>query len=228
MTDLVKLSSVTKTYPSPTDAPAVEVLKSLSLEINAGERVGIVGPSGSGKSSLLNIIGALDQATDGTVMFGDKDLNSLSEDELAAFRSGQIGFVFQLHHLLPQCTVLENVLIPILADGVSSEGGDARAVKLLERVGLADRRDHRPAELSGGERQRVAVVRALINKPQLLCADEPTGSLDHGHALDLVDLLIELSKEEEMALAMVTHSRELAGKMDRVLELKDGNLSASA
>jgi ABC-type lipoprotein export system ATPase subunit len=215
---LLELTHVHKSYASP----PVEVLRDISFQLAAGEAVAIVGPSGSGKSTLLNIIGALDQPTQGTVRFDGRDLAGLSEVEMAGIRNRQIGFIFQLHHLLPQCSVLENVLIPTLAG--KSNGSRERAEHLLERVGLKDRLAHRPGQLSGGECQRVAVARALINLPQLLLADEPTGSLDHTTATGIGRLLVELNKEEGVALVVVTHSRELAASLPRTRELCDGVL----
>jgi predicted ABC-type transport system involved in lysophospholipase L1 biosynthesis ATPase subunit len=203
------------------------VLKGVSLEVKRGESLAIIGPSGSGKSTLLNIIGTLDRATSGEVSLGGQDLNKLDDEQLASVRNRQIGFVFQSHFLLPQCSVMENVLVPTLAavDGGSRAGAPERAERLLKRVGLAERMTHRPGQLSGGERQRVAVVRALINQPQLLLADEPTGALDRASAEQLAQLLLELNREEGVTLIVVTHALDLAHKMGRVLELKDGALT---
>ena len=213
---LLELSHVAKSYGT------VEVLKEVNLQLAAGEPIAIIGPSGSGKSTLLNIMGALDVPTRGTMSLDGRDLSHLTEKELAGIRNRQIGFIFQLHHLLPQCTVLENVLIPTLASPNTDR--QDRAEQLLDRVGLKHRLTHRPGQLSGGECQRVAVVRALINQPKLLLADEPTGSLDHAAATNLGQLLCELNKEEGVALVLVTHSLELARQMPRVLELRDGEL----
>ena len=217
---LVELTHVQKAYA----APSGEVLRDINFQLAAGEAVAIVGPSGCGKSTLLNLIGALDQPTSGTVRFDGRDLAGLSANELAGIRNHDLGFIFQLHHLLPQCTILENVLIPTLANPSAANTAAAvqRAGRLLDRVGLKPRRHYRPGQLSGGERQRTAVVRALINQPKLLLADEPTGSLDHAGAENLAQLLQELNQEERVALVVVTHSRELAGRMQRVLELRDG------
>lgn len=230
---LLKLANVTKQYDSPDSIGPIKVLDGVSLELAGAESVAIIGPSGSGKSTLLQIIGTLDRPTTGEVTLAGQNLNRLAEDELAAVRNRQIGFVFQFHYLLPQCTVLENVLVPTLATRRSSdppvgETGQARATRLLTRVGLAHRLSHRPGELSGGERQRVAVVRALINRPQLLLADEPTGSLDHASAQQLAQLLIELNREENVALIVVTHALDLARRMAKVFELKHGRLAAQA
>ena len=221
---LLELDHLSKTYASPDGGPAVNVLRDVSLRLDAGEAVSIIGPSGSGKSTLLNIMGALDKPTTGTVRLDGRDLAGLAEKELAAIRNRQIGFIFQLHHLLPQCSVMENVLIPTLA-GRATAADRTRAERLLDRVGLKHRRGHRPGQLSGGECQRVAVVRALINGPKLLLADEPTGSLDHSAATNLGHLLLELNKEEGVALVLVTHSLELAKRLTRTVELRDGRLA---
>lgn len=227
---LLKLVNVAKQYESLSDAEPVFVLKGISLEIGAGESVAVVGPSGSGKSTLLNVIGTLDRPSQGQVLLDGEDLSKLNDDQLAATRNQRIGFVFQAHHLLPQCTVLENVLVPTLAAraGASRNGAEERACRLLQRVGLGERLAHRPGQLSGGERQRVAVVRALINGPKLLLADEPTGALDRASAQNLGQLLVELNREEGVTLIVVTHAPELAQRMGRVLELRDGQLSAQS
>ncbi len=231
---LLKLASVTKRYESPSNSGSLTILDDISLELATGDSLAIIGPSGSGKSTLLQIIGTLDRPTSGTVTLDNQDLNQLDEIQLAAIRNRQIGFVFQAHYLLPQCTVLENVLVPTLAktgpvpesDAKKTEPSEVRASRLLKRVGIADRAAHRPGELSGGERQRVAVVRALINQPRLLLADEPTGSLDHASAQELGQLLIELNREEGVTLIVVTHARELASKMAKLMSLQDGKLVA--
>lgn len=227
---LLKLANITKQYDSPDHTAAIKVLDGVSLELGAAESVAITGPSGSGKSTLLQIIGTLDRPTSGEVILAGKDLNRLGADELAAVRNRQIGFVFQFHYLLPQCSVLENVLVPTLAANRASDPGSPetaaeRANRLLNRVGLGHRLSHRPGQLSGGERQRVAVVRALINRPQLVLADEPTGSLDQASARQLAQLLIELNREENAALVVVTHALDLAQRMKRVFELKEGHLA---
>jgi ABC-type lipoprotein export system ATPase subunit len=191
-----------------------------------GQSLVIVGPSGSGKSTLLNIIGALDRPSEGKVLFDGRDLAELNEVELAGIRNRQIGFVFQLHHLLPQCTVLENVLVPTLAGKTQFSKNEIqeRATNLLHRVGLKDHMLHRPGQLSGGQQQRVAVVRALINRPKLLLADEPTGSLDKDAAENIAELLVELNRSEEVTLITVTHSLKLAELIGNVMELSDGQL----
>ncbi len=226
---ILKLSQVALHYDSGANAGPVNVLKGVSLEVRRGESLAIIGPSGSGKSTLLNIIGTLDRATSGEVTLAGQDLSKLNDAQLAAVRNRQIGFVFQAHYLLPQCTVMENVLVPTLASGDRALRAKARerGERLLKRVGLGERLGHRPGQLSGGERQRVAVVRALINQPQLLLADEPTGALDRASAEQLAQLLLELNREEGVTLIVVTHALDLAHKMGRVLELKDGVLLAA-
>jgi lipoprotein-releasing system ATP-binding protein len=222
---LLELREVTKSYPGPVPVP---ILSGASLAVARGESVAIIGPSGCGKSTVLNLLGTLDLPDQGSITFEGRDLTMVSAKELAAFRNRQIGFIFQNHHLLPQCTALENVLLPTLAD-VSRAPADAevRAKKLFDRVGLGARMDHLPVKLSGGERQRVAVVRALINQPALLLADEPTGALDRVSATGIGRLLVELNREEGVTLVVVTHSPELAGLMGRIVELRDGKFAGS-
>ena len=224
---MLELIHVTKNYDSPSDTGSVCVLKDITFKLDEGRTLVIVGPSGSGKSTLLNIIGALDRPTKGQVLLDGQDLANLDDTELAMVRNLRIGFVFQLHHLLPQCTVLENVLVPTLADrgGITGSQARDRAVNLLERVGLKDFLQYRPGELSGGQRQRVAVVRALINKPGLLLADEPTGSLDRVASETIADLLVELNHSEKVTLIVVTHSFEFAKRIGPVSELSDGLLT---
>jgi ABC-type lipoprotein export system ATPase subunit len=227
---LLRLTRVTKRYDAPDKAGALLVLNDISLDLSRGESLAIVGPSGSGKSTLLHIIGTLDRPTSGSVSLNGQDLGALNEQQLATVRNRQVGFVFQSHYLLPQCTVLENVLVPTLAadEATTRNGAPERAARLLKRVGLGERLSHRPGELSGGERQRVAVVRALINQPQLLLADEPTGSLDQASARELGQLLLDLNREEGVSLIVVTHALELARRMGRVLELQQGRLVPAA
>jgi lipoprotein-releasing system ATP-binding protein len=204
-------------------AGPLEVLRGVDLRIASGESLAIVGPSGSGKSTLLHLIGGLDTPSTGAVHIDGFDLARLTADQLAAFRAREVGFVFQSHHLLPQLTLLENVLLPTLAADGAHSAVD-RAQRLLNRVGLAQRLDHRPGQLSGGECQRVAVVRALVNSPRVLLADEPTGALDHAAADTIGTLLAEIGRDEKVTLVVVTHSPELARKFGRVLELRDGRL----
>jgi lipoprotein-releasing system ATP-binding protein len=213
---------VTKDYP--TRSGPLSVLRGVDLEMKPGDALAIMGPSGSGKSTLLYILGTLDEPTGGSVRLDGKDPFALPEKELADFRNRHIGFIFQDHHLLPQCSVLENVLIPTLVGANSRGAVKKRARALLDRVGLGQRLEHRPAELSGGERQRVAVARALIRRPALLLADEPTGNLDRPTARAVGSLLIELSAEEKHMLITVTHSPELARTFPRVCAVEDGKL----
>ncbi len=205
------------------------VLDGVSLAVQGGESVAIVGPSGSGKSTLLNILGTLDRPDSGSVRINGVAVDGWTEDRLSPVRANEIGFVFQLHHLLPSCTVLENVLIPTLTLPRARRTAAAeRAARLLDRVGLTGKLRSRPGELSGGERQRVAVVRALVNEPGVLLADEPTGALDEASARALVDLLLELNREQQLALVMVTHSMALARRLQRVLHLGQGRLAPVA
>lgn len=206
----------------------LHVLRGIDLEVGPREALVIMGPSGSGKSTLLYILGTLDTPTSGSVLLEGKNPFALQERELASFRNRSLGFVFQDHHLLPQCSVLENVLIPTLVGIEPAARVKSRALQLLERVGLAERLEHRPAELSGGERQRVAVARALIHKPALLLADEPTGNLDRQSAKAVGKLLLELSQEEGFVLVVVTHSGELASTFPRIERMEDGRLVPAA
>jgi ABC-type lipoprotein export system ATPase subunit len=226
---ILKLSTISKSYPAADltgSRTEISILREVNLELAAGESLAIVGPSGSGKSTLLNIIGTLDRPTSGSVQLGEQELTKLNDLELAEVRNRKIGFIFQGHHLLPQCSVLENVLVPTLASSDKELRGTApkRARELLERVGLGARLEHRPGQLSGGEKQRVAVVRALINNPILLLADEPTGALDRTSAQNLSQLLVELNRERKVTLVVVTHALDLAEKMQRTLEIREGQL----
>ena len=209
----------------PTRSGPLPVLGGVSLTLEHGQAAAVTGPSGSGKSTLLHILGALDRPTSGTVKLDGADPFTLSDRELAAYRNRRIGFVFQDHHLLPQCSVLENVLIPTLVNPESKPSeAEQYARHLLERVGLTGRLDHRPAELSGGERQRVAVARALVQKPALLLADEPTGNLDRTNARGVGELLLELHRQEQTILVVVTHSSPLARLFSTRYEMSDGTL----
>ena len=210
--------NICKSYP--TASGELSVLRGVSLTLHPGESAAVMGPSGCGKSTLLNILGTLEPATSGALMISDRNVYSLPESELAQFRNQTIGFVFQEHHLLPQCSVLENVLTPTLVQSGANALDQARS--LLDRVGLSGRLDHRPAELSGGERQRVAIARALINRPSVVLADEPTGNLDRATSQMIGELLSEMHREASAVLFVVTHSVELARRFDRVYSLSDG------
>ena len=221
------VENVSKQFP--TRAEPLVVLRDVSLELEQGQNVAILGPSGSGKSTLLSIIGTLEPPSSGRVVLDGRDPAELNQRLLADFRNQEIGFVFQDHHLLPQCSVMENVLVPTVAAGQVRPDSIQRARMLLGRVGLIERLNHRPAELSGGERQRVALARALINRPALLLADEPTGNLDRTTATRIGELLLELQRPAitgtpQMMLIVVTHSERLAGLMSRQLELDEGKL----
>lgn len=216
----LKLKDVHKNYGTE-DRP-VKVLQGVSFDLAAGEALVVTGPSGCGKSTLLHLIGTLDTPTAGRIEINGQDPTTLDEPKLARFRNRQIGFVFQDHYLLPQYNVLENVLIPTMAFKNGEGGSEARAPELLQKVGLGDRLDHVPAELSGGERQRVAIARAMINTPDLLLCDEPTGNLDQTTARSVADLFFELHKDERNILIVVTHSLELAERFPRRFDLREG------
>jgi lipoprotein-releasing system ATP-binding protein len=221
---LLKIENVSKEYPTPRET--LKIISGVSLSLSRGDALSIVGPSGSGKSTLLYIMGALEPPSSGTVTLDGKNPYQLKEKELAAFRNKEIGFVFQDHCLLPQCSVLENVLTPTLVSETKEDDERIleRARSLLQQVGLADRLDHRPAQLSGGEKQRVALARALITSPQLLLCDEPTGNLDHKAAEVVGSLLLELHQQQKTILVVVTHSAELAARFPLRYELLDQQL----
>ena len=223
---ILELQEVTKSFGAPAGTNLVEVFKGIGLQVEAGESVAIVGPSGSGKSTLLNLIGALDKPTGGRILFDGKDLTEFTDREAAHYRNRTVGFVFQLHHLLPQCSVLENVLVPTLAAASQDSRVDSRtrAEALLESVGLEERVHHRPSQLSGGEQQRAAVARALVNRPRLLLADEPTGSLDAKNSNALASLLVDLNRSQGVTLIMVTHAQDVAQRMNKVYKLDGGSL----
>ena len=223
---ILSLTNVSKSFAGAQGGPVVSILTGVTLSLPPGASAAIVGPSGSGKSTLLNILGTLDRPTTGDVVLDGQQISRLNEEELAGVRNRLIGFVFQLHHLLPHCTALENVLVPTLAMGKPDKDARARAEQLLKRVGLSHRLHSLPGTLSGGERQRVAIVRALINRPKVLLADEPTGALDRASADALAQLLLELNREENVTLVVVTHAPDLAAKMQHVFEINDGVLRA--
>ena len=218
---MLKVENVSKEYPTPRGP--LQIVSNISLTLSAGDAVSIMGPSGSGKSTLLYMMGALEPPSSGTVTLDGPDPFALKEQELAAFRNRQIGFIFQDHCLLPQCSVLENVLTPTL---VASNDGDRsnRARTLLDAVGLSERLEHRPAELSGGEKQRVALARALIMQPQVILCDEPTGNLDHKSANVVASLLLDLHRQQKTILVVVTHNAELAAQFPLRYELIDHEL----
>jgi ABC-type lipoprotein export system ATPase subunit len=222
---ILKLEKISKSYFNEGGTRQRIILDQLDLQINKGEKIAIIGPSGSGKTTLLNLIGTLNRPDSGKIMVDGVDVASLNEKKLAEFRNKKIGFVFQLHHLLPQLSLTENILLPTLADKqLRNKETSERAKRLINRLGLSAVAHQKPAELSGGECQRTAVARALINQPHLLLADEPTGALDHQSAFNLVDLLVELNREEGVTLIVVTHSMEVAKKMETIYSLEDGKL----
>ncbi len=215
---MITLRNITKSFGS------LQVLKGIDLDIAQGEVVSIVGPSGAGKTTLLQIMGTLDRADSGTIVINDTDVSRLSQKALARFRNQHIGFVFQFHQLLPEFTALENVMIPALIAGTSRREARQRAEELLSFMGLSERATHKPAELSGGEKQRVAVARALINKPAVVLADEPSGSLDSANKAELHALFFRLRDEMHQTFVIVTHDEQLAATTDRTIHMKDGNI----
>ena len=221
---MIAVDGVTKVYETPGEV--VRVLEGVGFSVGDGEAVAVVGPSGSGKTTLLNLLGALDRPTEGTVMIGGTNLASMSEEEAAAFRNKSLGFVFQQHHLLPQLTVLENVLVPRLAGDWEESAGETetRARELLESVDLSDRLGHFPYQLSGGEKLRTALARALVNEPDLVLADEPTGSLDEAGTAKVADMLLQLNRDRGVTLVVVTHNTLLAERIGTVWELGGGTL----
>ncbi len=223
MKNIIEIKDVYKSYEN--GPKKVDVLRGITLSIKEGEVVLIIGPSGVGKSTLLHVIGALDLPTSGEVLIGDQNVNALKNDTLARFRNESIGFIFQFHHLLPEFSAFENVLIPAMMHAPLNKEKKEYAHYLLEEVGLSHRLDHRPNELSGGEQQRVAVARALINKPQVLLADEPTGNLDKRNSKMLFDMLLDLNKKLNQTLVVVTHEENMSDGSRRIIELDDGRIA---
>ena len=225
---MIEVAGLSKVYETPGEA--VRVLDGLELELAAGEAVAIVGPSGSGKTTLLNLLGALDRASGGTIRIGGQDIGGLAAAAAARFRNRSLGFVFQQHHLLPQLSVLENVLVPRLAGDWEESAAvtHSRALELLAKVGLSHRLKHLPWQLSGGEKLRTGVARALLNRPRLLLADEPTGLLDPAATEQVADLLLRLNRDEAVTLIVVTHNAALAGRIGRTFELAQGKLTEVA
>jgi ABC-type lipoprotein export system ATPase subunit len=222
---LLNIEKLSKTYFNESGIRQRLILNQLDLQIERGEKIAIVGPSGSGKTTLLNLIGTLDKPDSGKIVADGVEISGFNEKDLAAFRNTKVGFVFQLHHLLPQLSLIENILLPTLThQNLQGPATNARAQRLISRLGLSAVAHQKPAELSGGECQRTAVARALINQPDLLLADEPTGALDHQSAINLIDLLVELNKEEAVTLVVVTHSMEIAQKMDAIYSMEEGKL----
>jgi ABC-type lipoprotein export system ATPase subunit len=223
---LLSIKDIRKSFTTDGSGQPRIVLNGVSLEIDKGETISILGPSGSGKSTLLNIIGALDKPDSGRVVFNGQTIEQKTDSELTEFRNRELGFVFQLHHLLPQCTVLENVLLPVLPvkDKEIRKVREKMALDLIKKVDLWPQKDQKPNILSGGECQRAAVIRALINQPELILADEPTGSLDEDNAISIISLLLDLNKQFDTALVVVTHSQEIGRRMEKIFELKNGKL----
>ncbi|CZG27215.1 TPA: lipoprotein-releasing ABC transporter ATP-binding protein LolD [Legionella pneumophila] len=225
MNDIILTSQ--KLYKSYHDGTStVEVLKGVDLAITKGDRIAIIGPSGSGKSTLLHLLGGLDKPTSGAITLGDINWQKINEKQRCQLRNQRLGFVYQFHHLLPEFTALENVMMPLLLAGMAVKNAEEKAINMLEQVGLKPRLTHKPAQLSGGERQRVAIARALVHQPHCVLADEPTGNLDEATASKVFDLMLELNKKMNTALVIVTHDQRIAERMDRVLVLHEGSLCA--
>ncbi|AOW51260.1 lipoprotein-releasing ABC transporter ATP-binding protein LolD [Legionella pneumophila] len=225
MNDIILTSQ--KLYKSYHDGTStVEVLKGVDLAITKGDRIAIIGPSGSGKSTLLHLLGGLDKPTSGLITLGNVNWQKINEKQRCQLRNQQLGFVYQFHHLLPEFTALENVMMPLLLAGMAVKDAEEKVINMLEQVGLKPRLTHKPAQLSGGERQRVAIARALVHQPHCVLADEPTGNLDEATASKVFDLMLELNKKMNTALVIVTHDQRIAERMDRVLVLHEGSLYA--
>jgi lipoprotein-releasing system ATP-binding protein len=223
---IIELENVFKSYTNHSDLPQRSVIEGITLKVSAKDSIAIVGPSGCGKSTLLNLIGTLDKPTSGIIKIDNNDISKLNNLKLAEIRNQKIGFVFQLHHLLPQLNLIENVLLPslVVIDKKARNSAHSRAMELLKSVGMDDKINQFPGQLSGGECQRAAVIRALINEPDIILADEPTGSLDQESAEQIGNLLTKINKEQNVALVIVTHSMDLAGKLNIIYKLKNGKL----
>ncbi|MCC6758321.1 MAG: ABC transporter ATP-binding protein [Candidatus Omnitrophica bacterium] len=220
---MLEVFGIHKHYDHPSGK--VQVLKGIDLKVNSGDVVAIVGPSGAGKSTLLHIMGGLDRPAEGQVRFDDEDLYRLNENKRAQVRNQKFGFIFQFYHLLPEFTALENVILPALVEkNADLDAVKAKAVKLLDKVGLSQRYEHKPHELSGGEQQRVAIARALINEPKVIFCDEPTGNLDSESGKGVIDLLMELNQKNKQTLVIVTHDESIAKRSHRVVPMRDGKL----
>lgn len=216
---LLRATDISKSYPSIGGDTPLNVLSGISIDLEQGESVVITGPSGSGKSTLLHILGGIDRPDSGSILYHGSDISQLSNEALAKWRNKEVGFVFQFHYLLPEFTACENVMMPALIHNLSAVDPKKRAMELLGRVGLVDRAEHRPSELSGGEQQRVAVARALMNRPSLLLADEPTGNLDDKNTQQLMELLTQIRADEDMTMVMVTHDQQLTRYCNRMITL---------
>lgn len=222
---IIKAKNLAKKYLQSHGGAEREVLTNLNLEVLSGERIALMGPSGSGKTTLLNLLGTLDKPDNGQISFDNKLLTELSDNEILNFRNKKTGFVFQFHNLLPQCTLIENVLLPALPNKGDKSEIYKKAEDLLEYMGIWELRNNKPNELSGGECQRAAVARALINSPELILADEPTGSLDSKNAETLIELLIDINKKMNVTLIIATHSKSIAKRMDKVYTILEGKLA---
>lgn len=219
---LLTATDIYKSYTDDDNGSSLEVLQGVNLSIDKGTITSVVGSSGCGKSTLLHILGGLDKPDSGSVKWGDTEINTLKPDQLAAFRNKNIGFVFQFHHLLPEFTAIENIAMPALISGQNKTAAFDRALQLMDRFGVANRQNHRPTQLSGGEQQRVSMARALMNKPSLVLADEPTGNLDEANTDIILDLLFELRDKDDVAILLITHEKSIANRSNRVLEIKNG------
>lgn len=222
---VLRAEGISKSYKSEQSNNRLEVVKDVSVSITRGSITSIIGSSGSGKSTLLHILGGLDRPDSGKVFWGDQDISSMESDALADFRNKNIGFVFQFHHLLPEFTALENVSMPALIAGKSMQEASKRAMELLNRFGVGDRKNHRPTQLSGGEQQRVSMARALMNQPSIILADEPTGNLDDTNTDIILDMLFELRDEYGVSVLLITHEQKIAQRSDTILEIKNGELN---